>query len=60
MAVINLNKAIRGFPKGHLFSEMLDRLGEETVTDEEVERILDPVLKMILEGRFESTHTYKV
>ena len=40
-------------PKPSVLKEILDRYAEDTVTDEQVQRVLLPVLKMIRERKFD-------
>jgi len=54
---MDLNITHIGQLRESVLTEILVRWREETITDEQVHRVLDPVLKMICEGRFESTHT---
>jgi len=47
------NKALEGLMKENVLTNILVRCGEETITDEQVQRVLVPVLNMIYEGRFD-------
>ena len=37
----------------HVLSEVFDRYIEDTITEEQLRRVLDPVIKMIMEGKFD-------
>ena len=39
-----------------LLGELLDSYAEETITDEQVQRVLEPVLEMIRDGVFDRRH----
>jgi len=57
MPDMDLNTLLKGRHKRSVLTEILVHSGEEAITDEQVQRVLDPVLKMIYEGRFEGPHT---
>lgn len=40
-------------PKTSVLKEIFDIYEEETITEDQVKRVLEPVLKMIREGRFD-------
>ena len=46
---IGLNTAL----KVPVLKEIFDRYAEDTITEEQVQRVLAPVLRMIREGRFD-------
>ena len=39
--------------KTSALKEIFDRYSEDSITEEQVQRVLEPVLKMIYEGKFD-------
>ena len=53
MAGREINTALNRQKKEPVMSVIMDRHAEEIVSDEQLERVLSPVLEMIYEGEFE-------
>ena len=46
--------------KNSVLKEVFDKYSEDTITDEQLCRILEPVLIMIREGRFDRNRKYRI
>ena len=57
MAGRETNTALNRRKKEPVMSVIMDRHAEEIVSDEQLERVLSPVLEMIYEGEFERPHS---
>jgi len=45
-------------PEAAALKRIFDLHAEETITDDQVRRVLDPVLEMIIEGKFEKPRRF--
>jgi len=47
-------------PKHCALKELFDRYTDDTIPDEQVNRVLEPILEMIREGRFDKRRTHLI
>ena len=51
------NEDIKNKPQSFVLKSIFDKYAEEIITDEQIERLLKPILQMIKDGRFDKTHS---
>ena len=53
MGITVIDNGIKEYSSSTLLKDILDKYADEIITDDQLARILDPILKLIKEGRFD-------